>query len=426
MPIGIPYVLHFFPDLSEEKIIEKQKKLEKEKIKNLFKFDKDYVEYLKAQEFFENEAAIEKEEAKKKEQEARALSEGFEKVKFLYEGEIEERLLFLMKPDIIPDEILRSWDNSNFLLKTVDPMEDVRREEIREQQKQQEEEQRRKQEQQQEARRTGPGEGGEGDDVKVEPDVDPDKKDKDKEKKAEIETDYMELFDSLARRRTLFLGRAIDNEVANNLVGMLLLLNADPIFKYEDVVFFLNSPGGEVHQGIMLADAVMNMKSSVITVGFGEVSSIATLILTCGSFGKRFAYPNCRIMLHQPETEIRGSTTEIVKEAAHLLEVRATIGRILYQKTGRNVKKIAEDLDRDTYLSAEEAVDYGLVDQVTNVVEIFMIDLGEKFMDEILEPRKPVPLEERTSIMDLGYDLQKSINTRQHYRNQQRATLYER
>nr|YP_009105019.1 proteolytic subunit 2 of clp protease [Stichococcus bacillaris]AIT93646.1 proteolytic subunit 2 of clp protease [Stichococcus bacillaris] len=423
MPIGIPYVLHFFPDLSEEKIIEKQKKLEKEKIKNLFKFDKDYVEYLKAQEFFENEAAIEKAEAEKKQQEARALAEGFEKVKFLYVGEIDERLLFLMKPDVIPDEILRPWDNSNFLTRSYDPMQDYYRKKERERLEQRQEEQRRQQEQQQEARKTGPGEGQDG---SAETEVDPDKKEKDKEKKAEIETDYMEIFDSLARRRTLFLGRAIDNEVANNLVGMLLILNADPIFKYEDVVFYLNSPGGEVHQGIMLADAVMNMKSSVITVGFGEVSSIATLILTCGSFGKRFAYPNCRIMLHQPETEIRGSTTEIVKETAHLLEMRATIGRILYQKTGRNVKKIAEDLDRDTYLSAEEAVDYGLVDQVTNVVEVFMVDIGEKFMDEVLEPRPPVPLEERTSIMDLGYDLKTSINTKQHYTNQQRDTLYER
>ena len=150
--------------------------------------------------------------------------------------------------------------------------------------------------------------------------------------------------------------------VANSIVSQLLFLQAQDAEK--DIYLYINSPGGSVTAGFAIYDTIQHIKPDVQTICIGMAASMGSFLLAAGAKGKRFALPNAEVMIHQPLGGAQGQATEIEIAANHILKTRAKLNQILAERTGQSIEKIEQDTDRDNFLSAEEAKDYGLVDQV--------------------------------------------------------------
>ncbi len=173
-----------------------------------------------------------------------------------------------------------------------------------------------------------------------------------------------DIYSRLLEDRIIFLGGAIGNEMANSVIAqMLLLASKNP---KKDIKLYINSPGGSVTSALAIYDTMQYIDSPISTVCVGLAASAGAVILGAGSEGKRFALPNSEIMLHQVAVGggIKGAATEIEIAAEHIVEMKNRINKILKKHTGQPFKKIEKDTDRDFYLSAEEAKEYGLIDEV--------------------------------------------------------------
>jgi len=171
-----------------------------------------------------------------------------------------------------------------------------------------------------------------------------------------------DIFSRLLKDRVIFLGEAIDNSVANIVVGQLLFLES--VEPDKDIHLYINSPGGSVTAGMAIMDTMRFIKSPVCTICIGEASSMGALLLATGGKGKRFALPNARIMIHQPLGGFHGQATDIQIRAREMLRVKDKLNRILAEATGQPFEQMEADTERDNFMSAEEALKYGLIDRI--------------------------------------------------------------
>lgn len=171
-----------------------------------------------------------------------------------------------------------------------------------------------------------------------------------------------DIYSRLLKDRIIFIGSPIDDEVANLIVAQLLFLESEDPEK--DISFYINSPGGVVTAGMAIYDTMQYIKSDVATVCIGQAASFGALLLTAGAKGKRFALPNSRIMIHQPAGGAQGQATDIQIQATEILRMKKALNEILSAHTGQKIKKVTEDSERDYFMSASQAVEYGIIDRV--------------------------------------------------------------
>jgi ATP-dependent Clp protease protease subunit len=173
-----------------------------------------------------------------------------------------------------------------------------------------------------------------------------------------------DIFSRLLMDRIVFLGAPVDDTVANIIIAQLLFLQAEDPEK--DIYLYLNSPGGSVYAGLAIYDTLQYMSAPVNTMCMGMAASMAAVLLAAGTKGKRSALPNSRIMIHQPSGGSQGTAADIEIAAREILYARERLNQILAKHTGQTVQKIAEDVDRDRFLSPQEAKEYGLIDNVVS------------------------------------------------------------
>ena len=171
-----------------------------------------------------------------------------------------------------------------------------------------------------------------------------------------------DIYSRLLRERVIFLVGPVNDQTANLVVAQLLLLESENPDK--DISLYINSPGGSVSDGMSIFDTMNFIKPNVSTLCMGMAASMGAFLLAAGEKGKRFALPNSKIMIHQPSGGSRGQATEIEIQAREILKTREQLNKILADCTGQTLEKIERDTERDYFLSADEAKDYGLVDQV--------------------------------------------------------------
>jgi ATP-dependent Clp protease protease subunit len=171
-----------------------------------------------------------------------------------------------------------------------------------------------------------------------------------------------DIYSRLLNDRIVFLGDAIDDHVANTVVAQLLHLESDDPEK--DISLYINSPGGVITAGLAIYDTMQFIKSDVSTICIGQCASMAAVLLTAGAKGKRYALPNSRIMIHQPSGGAQGQQTEIEIAAREILFARERINQILADHTGQTLERIHDDTERDNFMTAEAAREYGLVDEI--------------------------------------------------------------
>jgi ATP-dependent Clp protease protease subunit len=171
-----------------------------------------------------------------------------------------------------------------------------------------------------------------------------------------------DIYSRLLKDRIVFLGSQVNDEVANTIVAQLLFLQSeDP---KSDVHLYINSPGGSVSAGLAIYDTMQFITCDVATYCIGQCASMGAVLLTAGAKGKRHALPNARIMIHQPLAGMEGTAAEIMIHAKEFLRVKERLNNILIKHTGHALQKIEEDTDRDRFMNAVEAMEYGLIDQV--------------------------------------------------------------
>ena len=171
-----------------------------------------------------------------------------------------------------------------------------------------------------------------------------------------------DIYSRLLKDRIVMLSGPIDDAVANSVIAQLLFLDAQDPDK--DLYLYINSPGGSVSAGLAIFDTMNFINADVQTIVIGMAASMGAFLLAAGEKGKRYALPNAEVMIHQPLGGAQGQATEIEIAAKHILKTRDTLNKILAERTGQTLKVIARDTDRDNYMSAEEAVKYGLVDAI--------------------------------------------------------------
>ena len=171
-----------------------------------------------------------------------------------------------------------------------------------------------------------------------------------------------DIYSRLLKDRIIMLGSQIDDNVANSIVSQLLFLQAQDSEK--DIYLYINSPGGSVTAGFAIYDTIQHIKPDVQTICIGMAASMGSFLLAAGAKGKRFALPNAEVMIQQPLGGAQGQATEIEIAANHILKTREKLNRILSERTGQSIEKIQKDTDRDNFLTAEEAKEYGLIDEV--------------------------------------------------------------
>ncbi len=176
------------------------------------------------------------------------------------------------------------------------------------------------------------------------------------------DTQWINIYDRLYRERIIFLGRDIDDEIANQIIAVMLYLDSEDSGK--DIILYINSPGGMVSAGMAIFDTMQHIKSDVVTICVGLAASMGSFLLAAGAKGKRLALPHSRIMIHQPSGGTRGQATDIQIEAKEILRLRHQLNNIYAKNTGQPIEKIEKDMDRDYFMSAEEAKEYGLIDRV--------------------------------------------------------------
>ncbi|GAA0359216.1 ATP-dependent Clp endopeptidase proteolytic subunit ClpP [Alkalibacterium iburiense] len=171
-----------------------------------------------------------------------------------------------------------------------------------------------------------------------------------------------DIYSRLLKDRIIMLGGPIDDNVANSVIAQLLFLDAqDP---EKDIYLYINSPGGSVTAGLAIFDTMNFIKSDVQTIAIGLAASMGSFLLAAGEKGKRFALPNAEVMIHQPLGGAQGQATEIEIAARHILRTRERLNKILVERTGQDLEVIERDTDRDFFMTAEEAKEYGIVDQI--------------------------------------------------------------
>lgn len=175
-----------------------------------------------------------------------------------------------------------------------------------------------------------------------------------------------DIYSRLLKDRIIFLGSAIDVEVANAVVAQLLFLAADDPDK--DVQMYINSPGGSVSAGLAIYDTMQHIQPAVSTICVGLAASMAAVLLTAGEQGKRFALPNAEVMIHQPLGGARGQASDIQIHALHIIQTRRRLNQILSERTGQPLEQVERDTDRDRFMSADDAKAYGLIDDVISRV----------------------------------------------------------
>lgn len=176
-----------------------------------------------------------------------------------------------------------------------------------------------------------------------------------------------DIFSRLLRERIIFLGEEIDDDMANSIVAQLLLLDSENPEK--DIMLYINSPGGAITAGMAIYDTMKLIKADVSTICLGEAASMGAFLLSGGTKGKRMALPSARIMIHQPLGGAKGQATDIEIEAKEIMRMKNMLNQLMSEHTGQPIEKIKEDTERDHYLSAQEAIEYGLIDKVISSVE---------------------------------------------------------
>ncbi len=171
-----------------------------------------------------------------------------------------------------------------------------------------------------------------------------------------------DIYSRLLKERIIFLGTPINDAVANAVIAQLLFLDSQD--NKQDIKLYINSPGGSVTAGLAIYDTMQHVTSSVSTICVGMAASMAAVLLTAGAKGKRFLLPNSEVMIHQIMGGTQGQATDIKIHAERMLKLKARLNKIIAKHTGQNVKKVDADTDRDNFMTAEEAVKYGLVDKI--------------------------------------------------------------
>jgi len=181
------------------------------------------------------------------------------------------------------------------------------------------------------------------------------------EQEGQVERAY-DIYSRLLKDRIIFLGSPVDDNIANVIIAQLLHLEADDPDK--DIYMYINSPGGVVTSGLAIYDTMQFIRPDVSTICIGQASSMAALLLTAGQKGKRLGLPNSRVMIHQPLGGARGQASDIEIQAKEILYLKEKLNKMLHEHTGQPLKRIEKDTDRNFFMSAEEALEYGLIDEV--------------------------------------------------------------
>ncbi|MCL1988671.1 MAG: ATP-dependent Clp endopeptidase proteolytic subunit ClpP [Firmicutes bacterium] len=173
-----------------------------------------------------------------------------------------------------------------------------------------------------------------------------------------------DIYSRLLKDRIIFLGDEVNDVTANVIVAQLLFLDAEDPDK--DINLYINSPGGSISAGLAIYDTMQHVKSEVSTICVGIAASMGAHLLAAGQKGKRFALPNAEIMVHQPSGGFRGQATDIQIHAQHIQNTKQKLAKMMAQNTGKSVDEILQDQERDNYMSADEALDYGIIDKVVS------------------------------------------------------------
>jgi ATP-dependent Clp protease protease subunit len=186
-----------------------------------------------------------------------------------------------------------------------------------------------------------------------------------------------DIYSRLLKDRIIFLGSAMNDEVANLLIAQLLFLESEDPDK--DINFYINSPGGLVTAGLAVYDTMQYIKSDITTVCIGQAASMGALLLTAGSPGKRYSLPNARILIHQPMGGFQGQASDVEIQAREMLRMKESLNQILVKHSGKTMDQIQRDTDRDYFMSALEAKSYGIIDHViANRDDLDRLEKSEK------------------------------------------------
>mmetsp|Transcript_10659 Transcript_10659/g.19232 ORF Transcript_10659/g.19232 Transcript_10659/m.19232 type:complete len:265 (-) Transcript_10659:1392-2186(-) len=176
------------------------------------------------------------------------------------------------------------------------------------------------------------------------------------------QAEWVDIYNRLYRERIIFLGQEIDDEIANQIIAVMLYLESEDNTK--PIYLYINSPGGSVIAGLAMYDTMRHIKSEIVTINVGLAASMASFLLGAGEKGKRLALPHSRTMIHQPMGGAQGQASDIKVEAEQILRIKKNLINEYSRMTGQSYDKLVKDLDRDNFMSAYEAKDYGLIDQV--------------------------------------------------------------
>lgn len=175
-----------------------------------------------------------------------------------------------------------------------------------------------------------------------------------------------DIYSRLLKDRIIFLGQQVDDQISNALVAQMLFLQSDD--PKADIHMYINSPGGSITAGMAIYDTMQFLSCDVATYCMGQAASMGAVLLTAGAKGKRFALPNARIMIHQPLAGMQGTAREVEIHVGELRRIKQRMNEIMIEHTGHSLEKIEEDTDRDRFMSAVEACEYGLIDKVVSKV----------------------------------------------------------
>ena len=181
------------------------------------------------------------------------------------------------------------------------------------------------------------------------------------EKDSRGERSY-DIYSRLLKDRIIFLGEPIDDHVANVVVAQLLFLQSQK--RDADITFYINSPGGVVSSGLAIYDTIKHLQCDVATVCIGSAESMGAFLLAAGTKGKRCALPHARVMMHQPSGGVRGQASDMEIQAREILSLKDELNKIIAECSGQPLEKVEKDSDRDYYMSAQEALDYGIIDKI--------------------------------------------------------------
>ena len=177
-----------------------------------------------------------------------------------------------------------------------------------------------------------------------------------------------DIYSRLLKDRIIFIGEQVHDDMANTIIAQMLFLESEDPNK--DISVYINSPGGSVTAGLAIYDTMQYIKPEIATICMGQSSSMAALLLACGTKGKRYALPHSRVMIHQPLGGVQGQATDIDIQAKEILKIKQLVHKILATHTGQSLERISEDTERDYFMDSEEALAYGIIDKVITRREI--------------------------------------------------------